>query len=123
MWDFLECAKTKPGIFWGRQILNCWDFLGKTIRYEPPSLKSINQSINQSIVLLSLLQFPKTELQGVHIQLAQGGLKGIPMMLCGQQLGKKRVQGARRVGFAGHLARFQSKILYTYGHWGTLSLL
>ena len=35
----------------------------------------------------------------------------------------KPVQGARRAGFAGYLARFQSKILYTYGHWGTLSFL
>ena len=35
------------------------------------------------------------------------------MMLCGQQLVLKRVHGARRVGFAGYLARFQSKILLT----------
>ena len=29
----------------------------------------VNQSVSQSIVLLALLQFPKTELQVVHTQL------------------------------------------------------
>ena len=61
----------------------------------------------------------RTRKTGSH----QGGLKGIPTMLCGQQVVKRVYQGARRVGFAGYLARFQSKILYTYGHWGTLSSL
>ena len=106
----ISATYCKCGIFWSvlkqNQVFFGVDkfwivgiFLGKTIRYEPPSLKSINQSINQSIVLLSLLQFPKTELQGVHIQLAQGGLKGIPMMLCGQQLGKKACSRGQTSGF------------------------